>query len=216
MTRHIPAAVCFLLLLGIVWTGTAYAGTPDKAVVPAETPDLDLFRTGALDVQVMSGPFLSVQPTHSARPNFDYAMTVARLGYMLDTPRSQGFFRGNDELFLETEGAAIYQGPGTAMGGASILYRRNFVQPHAWLVPYFGLGLGGLYSDIYHNRVQRAVGAPFQFNLQGHIGAHFLLGHSRWSIDVEAAYRHISDASISPRNDGIDAVGGLAGFSRIF
>ena len=35
----------------------------------------------------------------------------------------------------------------------------------------------------------------------------FMLGHhSPFSIDVEAAYRHISDASFTKRNDGIDSV----------
>ena len=32
------------------------------------------------------------------------------------------------------------------MGGASLLYRRNFVQPDARVIPYFNAGLGGLYE----------------------------------------------------------------------
>ncbi len=83
--------------------------------------------------------------------------------------------------------------------------------------PYFTAGLGGLYDDIYHNKVQRAIGGNFQFNLEGEIGLRFMLGrHSNYSIDVEAAYRHVSDASITTRNDGIDSVGGEIGFSVFF
>ncbi len=192
------------------------AGPADKTAVPADTAAVDLFHTGGLELQVLSGPMFSFQPTHDARPNFDYALTAVRLGYMLDTPRSHGFFRGNDEVLLETSGAAIFQGPGTGIGGASFLYRRNFVQPGARVVPYFGLGLGGVYTDIYHNRTERAVGSNFDFNLGAHLGVRIQLGQTPWAVDAEAAYRHISDAGITRRNDGIDAIGGLIGFSRFF
>jgi hypothetical protein len=213
MIRSLPLAACALLFFCCRPAG---AGTPDKLVAPAEATDVDLFHTGGLELQVISGPLFSQQPTHSARPNFDYALTAARIGYMLDTPRGHGFFRGNDEVLFEASGAAIFQGPGTAIGGASLLYRRNFIQPGSQWVPYFGVNLGGVYTDIYHDRTERAIGAPFDFNLGAHLGVRYLLGRSGWSLDAEAAYRHISDASITHRNDGIDAVGGLLGFSRFF
>ncbi len=216
MILRLAACACFILLLGCALPGLAHAGTPDKAVATAPIPELDLFRTGALELQVMSGPFFSLQNTHAARPNIDYELTVVRLGYMLDTPRGRGFFRGNDEIALEVSGAPIFQGPGTACGGASLLYRRNFVQPGSCFVPYLGINLGGIYSDIYHNRVQRAIGAPFDFNLGANGGLRIRLGKTPWSIDAEFAYRHISDASITARNDGLDAIGGLIGFSRFF
>ena len=210
------AAAFFTFAVG--FHGTVSAGPAEtKDVVAAPAPEVDLFHTGAFELQVLSGPFFSQQPTHDARPNFDYELTAVRIGYMLDTPRGHGFFRGNDEVMFEAQGSVLCQGPGTAMGGASFLYRRNFVQPNALVIPYVNLGLGGLYDDIYHNRVQRAIGGNFQFNLEGEIGLRFLLGHhSRCAIDVEAAYRHISDASITTRNDGIDAVGGELGFSVFF
>jgi hypothetical protein len=178
--------------------------------------DLGLFRAGGMDLQIISGPLFSLQPTHSARPNFDYELTAIRFGYMLDTPGGHGFFRGNDELLLEGSVAPIFQGPGTAIGGWSLLYRRNFVQPGSHIIPYFDVSGGGVYTDIYHDHIQRAIGSPLDFNLGASVGVRFLLGDSRWSIDVEAAYRHISDASLTPRNDGIDAIGALLGLSRTF
>ena len=136
---------------------------------------------------------------------------------MADTPRGHGFFRGNDEFMFEGQGSVLFQGPGTAMGGASLLYRRNFIQPGSRIIPYFTAGLGGLYDDIYHNQTQRAIGGDFQFNLEAEVGVRFLLGHhGTSSIDMEAAYRHVSDASITTRNDGIDSVGGEIGYSIFF
>ena len=196
----------------------AEAGPADsKNVVPAPAPDDDIFQTGHFEFQALAGPFFSQQPTHDARPNFDYVLTALRVGVMADTPRGHGFFRGNDEFLFEGQGSVLFQGPGTAMGGASFLYRRNFVQPSARVIPYFTAGLGGLYDDIYHNRTQRAIGGRFQFNLEAEVGLRILVGHRGTSaIDLEAAYRHISDASITERNDGIDSVGGEIGYSFFF
>jgi hypothetical protein len=211
MIRPISLAACALLFCYL----PARGGTPETAPPPPAS-DVDLFHTGNLELQALTGPLFSLQPTHSARPNFNYELTAVRLGYMLDTPRGHGFFRGNDEVLLEASGAAIFQGPGTAIGGASVLYRRNFIQPGSALVPYFGVNLGGVYSDIYHDQTQRAIGGAFDFNLGAHVGVRYLIGHAGWSLDAEFAYRHISDASLTRRNDGIDAVGGLFGVSKFF
>ena len=214
MISRLPLVACALLLLCSLPVRGGTAG-PALVAAPAAS-DVDLFHTGGLELQAISGPLFSQQPTHSARPNFDYELTAVRIGYMLDTPRGHGFFRGNDEVLFEASGAAIFQGPGTAIGGASFLYRRNFIQPGSSFVPYFGVNLGGIYSDIYHDETQRALGSAFDFNLGAHLGVRYLIGTSGWSADAECAYRHISDASITRRNDGIDAVGGLIGISRFF
>ena len=59
------------------------------------------FHTGRLEFQALDGRLSSrVQPTHDARPNFDYELTALRIGYMFDTPRGHGFFRGNDEFHV--------------------------------------------------------------------------------------------------------------------
>ena len=219
MLNRLLAAGTAFAVLAIAFQFSAQAGPADTKDVSKSTPatDVDLFRTGAFEFQGLTGVFYSIQPTHDARPNFDYELTALRIGYMIDTPRGHGFFRGNDEVMFEGQGSVLFQGPGTAMGGASFLYRRNFIQPGARIIPYFTAGLGGLYDDIYHNKVQRAIGGNFQFNLEGEVGLRFLLGHhSNYAIDVEAAYRHVSDASITSRNDGIDSVGGEIGFSVFF
>ena len=134
---------------------------------------------------------------------------------MLDTPHGSNLLRGNNEIMLETEGGPIFHGYGSALGGGSIVYRRNFLSPGAKIVPYLNLGTGIIYSDAYHDKVQRSLGGRFEFDLQVSAGAHFRLS-PRWSIDAEFAYRHLSDAFITERNLGTNGIGGVLGVSRAF
>lgn len=188
------------------------AATP-KETVPAETDPL--FHHGAVEVQFMAGALLSLQRTSYLRPNFDYAPVVLRLGYMADDVYGRGFFRGNDELMIEAIGAPIFVGPGTALGGLSLIYRRNFLSPGAHVVPYFTAGVGGIYSDAYHDQNQRALGSPFEFDLQGAVGVRFRLA-PQWTFDTEFSYRHLSNAGLADRNYGTNAIGGMVGLSYGF
>ena len=163
----------------------------------------------------MEGAEISLQTTSVIRPNIDYQLTVLRLGYMLDTPHGSNFLRGNNEFMLEAVGGPIVQGPGSALGGLSIIYRRNFLSPGAKVVPYLNLGVGGAYSDAYHQPAQQALGSAVEFDLQASVGAHFRVS-PRWSLDAEFAYRHLSNAHLAERNLGTNGIGGVLGFSRAF
>ncbi len=164
----------------------------------------------------MDGAEYSVQDTGLRRPNIDYELTTVRLGYMLDSPHAGGsFLRGNDEVLLEAAGGVIFEGPGTALGGLSLLYRRNFLAPNAWAAPYINVGAGGAYSDAYHDQAQQALGSKFEFYLQGSVGVRFRLS-SRYSLDVESSYRHLSNAGLAERNLGTNGIGGLLGLSYTF
>ena len=134
---------------------------------------------------------------------------------MLDSPHGNNFLRGNDEIMLETEGGPIFHGFGSALGGLSIVYRRNFLSPGAKIVPYLNLGVGGIYSDASHDKVQQQLSGPFEFDLQVSFGAHFRLS-PRWSLDAEFAYRHLSDAFITEPNLGTNGIGGVFGVTRAF
>ena len=116
---------------------------------------------------------------------------------------------------MEAISGPIYTGPGTFLSGLSLDYRRNFVPPSARVVPYIDLGLGGVYSDASHQRTQRALGSPFEFDLQTGLGLRYRFD-AKWSIDGEASYRHLSNADIASRNYGTNALGGLIGFSFSF
>lgn len=203
--------------MSLVFVGSLHAG---PAVVDAtpETPSDDMmkaFRQGALDFQLTLGTEISIQATELKRPNIDYALADIRFGYMLDTAGGTNWLRGNDEVLFEVIGGPMYTGPGNALGGLSLLYRRNFVPEGARIVPYLNAGLGGIYTDAYHDRTQRALGAPFEFDIVTGIGLRYrITGHL--SSDGEISYRHLSNADLATRNFGTNALGGLIGFTYSF
>ena len=207
-------AICqaSVTLVGSLHAGSVYY---DPKVSPAADDMETAFRTGAFDLQFALGPEISIQQTSALRPNIDYGLAVLRVGNMLDTVRGSGFFRGNDEVMLEAIGGPIYTGPGSALGGLSLMYRRNFVPPGARIIPYFDVGAGGVYSDAYHQKVQRALGSPFEFDLQAGLGLRYRIS-AKWSLDGEASYRHLSNANFASRNYGTNGFGGLVGFSYAF
>ncbi len=191
------------------------AGPPAPAIA-APPSDVDPFHQGSFELQLLNGAEYSLQRTSSLRPNVDYELTVLRLGYMIDSPHAGGtFLRGNDELLFEAEGGPIFQGPGNGLGGFSIVYRRNFLAPGARWVPYLSGGGGGVYSDAYHDRAQRAIGALYEFDLEASFGVRYRLTH-QVSLDGEFSYRHISNADTASRNYGVNSIGGFLGLSYTF
>jgi hypothetical protein len=134
---------------------------------------------------------------------------------MLTNPRGSGFFAGNYEVLGEVFGGGIFQGPGNVEAGATLIFRYNFIQPSARIVPYMQIGGGGIYTDISERESRGLVSLPVEFNLQGSGGLRFLVGR-RSAILLEAGYRHISNASIKLPNRGVDSVGGTLGFGFFF
>ena len=207
----------FLLLACFLALGlcAARAGEPETKAVANSVATDPMFHRGVWDLQVAEGVEFSLQSTNLIRPNIDYELTIIRLGYMVDTPPGSNFLRGNNEFILEAVGGPMFQGPGSALGGLSIVYRRNFLSPGARVIPYLDLGAGGVYSDASHDRVQQELGTPFEFDLQAGIGVRFRLGLG-WTMDAEFSYRHLSNAHVVDRNLGTNAIGGLLGASYSF
>ena len=135
-----------------------------------------------------------------------------RLGWWMTPPRGPGWLRGRFEGMLELSAAPVFEGAGSIVVGPSLLWRYNFVQPGARLVPYFQIGAGVVYNDAYQDRTQQAIGRAVEFSLQASVGTRFFLS-SRVSLDAELQYHHISNAGLARRNQGVNALGGLIGFS---
>jgi hypothetical protein len=174
------------------------------------------YEKGTREIEVLGGDFISVNYASRKRPQFEFALANVRAGWMLNGVRS-GFFFGNEEFLLDAFAGPIRQGPGTVMAGATLILRHNFVtRDDAFLVPYYQMGVGGLYNDAANaDRVQFGIGTTYEFNLQATLGARWRVARA-WSIHTEFGYRHISNGGLDSRNGGVDAVGGFLGLGRMF
>jgi hypothetical protein len=177
------------------------------------------FDRGTWEIEGGAGEFCSFSTTQAKRPTVNYQLEDIRLGWMYDSPRHAewlgGLLRGNSEFLLELAGGPVTKGPGSYLAGGSALWRFNFVQPDSRWVPYLQLGAGALGNNIYKGRGQMEVGEAFEFVLQGDMGLRYLI-NAQWSISAEAGYRHISNADLASRNEGLNSLGGLMQVSYRF
>jgi len=134
---------------------------------------------------------------------------------MLSNPHGSNFLAGNFEFLGEVFGAGIFDGPGSVMAGTTLIFRYNFIQPHARIIPYFQIGTGLVYTDLTAENSRGLVSLPVEFNLQGGGGLRYML-NERWSLVGEGGYRHISNAMIRHPNYGVDNFGGSVGFGFAF
>lgn len=173
------------------------------------------FDAGGHELQIGAGVFISFQTTSAKRPRINDAGGHVRFGWMLTSPSGEGFWRGNTEFLLAAQGSGVFKGPGSVFAGGSLILRRNFVQPQSRWVPYAQLEAGALYNDGFEDRIQRALGQAFEFQLGGGLGIRYLASEA-WAVFLEADYRHISNAGLSSRNAGTNAAGGFLGVSCFF
>lgn len=193
---------------------TAVAGDADSGksvMAPAPGP----FDRGSWELEGGSGFFGSFSSSAARRVTINYEFNDLRVGWMYDSPRHNGFWRGNNEFMLEAFEGVVTKGPGTYLAGGAVVYRYNFIQPGAHWAPYLQLSAGMLGNNIYEGRQQREIGQSFNFLLSGAAGLKYLI-NDQWQVSAEVAYRHISDASMSARNEGLNSLGGLMQISYMF
>ena len=211
-------AICMFVGLFGLCSINAFAGSLDFGT-PAAANDWP-FQRGAWDIEAGAGELGSFSTSSAKRPTVDYQLDDLRLGWMYDSPRRPGWLRGNNELMLELFAGPVTKGPGSYLGGASLLWRYNFVQPAgtagpSGLTPYCQLGIGALDNDVFTGRAQKEIGEAFEFELLGGLGLKYRFHHD-WAISLEADYRHISNAGLSSRNEGLNSIGGLMQVSYFF
>jgi len=205
----------FFGLFGLI-TLNALAGSQEtNSIETAPGP----FARGTWELEGGAGEFCSFSTSSAKRPTVNYQLEDIRFGWMYDSPRHDewlgGRLRGNSEFLLELASGPVTKGPGSYLAGGSLLWRYNFVQPEARWIPYLQIGAGALDNDISKGRAQMEVGEAFEFELQGDIGLRYMI-NDQWSISAEAGYRHISNADLSPRNEGLNSLGGLMQVSYRF
>ena len=195
----------------VLWAGISHAADLSDLGASNDESIESVFSRGRLEASINGGALFSPFVATGNRPTINYSMTEVQVGYMVADVRGRGWWRGNFEAVGEGFGSAIFQGPGSFIAGATVWGRYNFVQPGWRFVPYFQAGLGLTSTDI----PRRYVGQPFNFNLELGGGARFLLT-SRWGLNLEFRYQHISNANTGRHNLGINSAGPILGVSYLF
>jgi lipid A 3-O-deacylase len=214
MKKYCLGMLVFTAFAATVQAGQlVYAADSKKEVVVDEFP----YTKGTVEVEINGGAFGSIGTHGTAkRPDTGYAIAELRVGCMLTTASGDGFFRGNLELIGEVFGGPIFHGPGDGLVGVDIFLRYNFVQPDSRIVPFIQIGGGGVYSDAADDDlIQRNIGSDFSFNLVAEIGVRYHLSRNL-AITTGVEYRHISNASLADRNQGLNSLGGVIGVSMFF
>ncbi|MEM6885509.1 MAG: acyloxyacyl hydrolase, partial [Verrucomicrobiota bacterium] len=176
----------------------------------------DAYRSGGFTLQLMNGALASPVGIGPDTDTLNYTMHNLRVGYLLNTPSwNEHPLDGCVEIIGEISGSAIFEGAGSYLVGPSIHIRYNFTQPDWKLVPYIQLGGGLTFTDADEDLTQRAIGQELEFTPQASIGFRYLID-PQWSLDAEFIYHHISNAGLADRNLGINALGGMVGFSYFF
>lgn len=205
------------LLLGLSIT-TLQAGR--QTVAPDGKTDknpiaLSPFEKGNHELQLGISYNFAVNSDTPERPDIQDADLHLRYGWMLTSPAGSGCFRGNWEFLAEVFGAGVTSGPGDVIAGGTAILRYNFVHEESKWVPYFQIGAGGVYNNIYQERPQRLIGQAFEFNLQGAFGLRYLI-NPHTACYVEAGYRHLSNAGLADRNNGLNSIAIQTGVSWLW
>jgi hypothetical protein len=154
---------------------------------------------------------------HTKRETLDYALVDLRFGWLLDpakTSRRLGL-NGAFEMLVGLNYASVFEGPGGYFSGVTGFLRYDFMPPKGRFVPYFQMGAGIVYNDIYKNKKQWLIGQSIEFTPQASIGLHSFLDHN-WALDLEFMFHHISNAGLADRNYGVNSLGGFVGVTYCF
>lgn len=178
----------------------------------AHNDSLDnLFERGKYEVSLSSGPMFSPVGADRNRPNLNYVLNGAELGWMLTDVDHSAWLPGNVELAGQLIGAAVFEGKGNYLAGGTMWVRYNVVPAHWRFTPYVQGGLGAEATDFN----SYLISGRFAFNLNVGAGVRYLAGND-WSINIECLYQHLSNAKIYKNDIGFNAVGPIVSVSYFF
>jgi hypothetical protein len=211
-------------LLAVTFLGTAAATPaqppPDLGTISAAPeqpcdgflPPAGLRPSIAPDTfQLMSGYLSASGVGPNANTPVDFVPISARFGWHVT------------DLFVDRAAVSVQLDYSTALitsrfghffTGPTLLVRSEW-RPERALVPYVQMGAGILFNDAYHDQTQSAIGSVREFNLEADGGLRYRLG-SRWSLDGEVTFQHVSNADSARRNGGINDLGFRLGFTYTF
>jgi hypothetical protein len=148
--------------------------------------------------------------------NYNWAQTSLRLGRTWNGGECFAHCLGGFESLIEFNGAAVTDADfGDWFTGGGLILRYNCVQPCTRLVPYVQAGVGFQYNDAYQDATQPYLGSRIELTAQAQVGLRIYLTKCL-SLDVEGGVQHISNLNMSDRDNGINALGGMAGLTYYF
>lgn len=160
------------------------------------------------EIAAGTGPGLKIL---GGRQAHDLALLSLSYGHILGhTVGQDHFYRGNWELRLELFGGAQYNPTSEWLAGLTPHLRYNFATGTRF-IPYFDLGAGVSATSIGPPDLSNT----FEFNLQANFGVRWFL-RDDLALTANARFLHVSDASISSPNLGVNALIGFVGLSYFF
>jgi hypothetical protein len=204
-------------LILFLWIGFLGGAAIPAPAEDAPNPEFGLFEKGKLALQAVGGAFKGPVFVKTQRPAFHFYQVNFRIGFMLSDPVDpRFFFKGSFELLPEFTYSNVNGKIDGYFAGGGLLLRYNILSiQHKRLIPYMHAGAGIVSNNIYKDMTQRMIGHPIEFTLRGGVGIRFLIG-GRWSLDLEGAIEHISNAGLAERNRGMNGAGFLMGITRCF
>jgi lipid A 3-O-deacylase len=168
------------------------------------------FKDGTQSISLSFGGTYGVR-IFGGEERHDMELNSLTYGYMLGAVQGAGhWYQGNWEARGELFGGVQFSPSGNWVVGLTPHIRYNFATGTRW-IPYLDLGAGVSATGI---------GAPdlsgtFEFNLQANTGVRWFI-RDNLALTFEAGYLHLSDASISRPNLGVNALKGMIGVSWFF
>ena len=200
--------------------GMTESGQSEPPIIDATIFDgmhpWEIFHKGQWEVQFATGvlghPVPGVGPQG---PKMIFLPQLLRLGYVFnDSEPGRNRLKGSFEAIFELSTFPIPKGPGNFLLGEAWYLRYNFTKRFERLVPYFEMGGGCAYTDVYKFRPSN-LSTGFEFILHIGAGCRYMI-NSKWAVSAEFDYFHFSDAGIGIHNFGVNAFGGTIGISRFF
>jgi hypothetical protein len=174
-----------------------------------------VFGVSGLQIQVLGGVSNSVAIGSLASAGFDYTPLNLRIGHTLIADHESRILGNGDVTSLLDVMIAPVHTYGSIVTGPSWLLRKNLRPSNHAVIPYVQAGVGIVYTDADNNQRQGNIGRSYEFLLQTGLGLRWRLGET-WSLDVEGAFQHISNAGLAHRNAGANNLGLSLGLTHFF
>jgi hypothetical protein len=181
---------------------------PEAADPESDCPEKRCDSTPCRYLEFLAGAYFSTS-LGPGTPDFHYAPVTLRLGWR-PFYRGDGTFWDRGSALFDLKVAPIFEGPGSILGGPTILLRQDFRALGDNLIPYIQGGAGLCFTDAHEDQTQRAIGSSTEFFLEAELGARYRFTDSM-SVIFEGGYQHISNADTADRNAGVNVFGGSIG-----